>query len=106
MRTCTRWTTSTAWRVGKVAVKIYQHPRGSAPDVPLALIRAVRHFVEAHGPAVELARAPMVVARIEQEAERHLEHFGDLARIGDQLERRRQQAHDRRHPVAGARVIV
>ncbi len=49
---------------------------------------------------------PLLVRGIEQERERHLEHVGDLDRIGRQRERRLDPADDRRDPVSGHGLVL
>ena len=48
----------------------------------------------------------LLVRGIEQECERHLEHVGDLDGIRLERERRLDPADDRRHAVAGHRLVV
>src|SRR5437667_923908 len=87
--------------ISKPAGEVDQDPGGHAPDIALA----VRDGVEGDAAALELARPALVVARIEQEREGDLEHFLDLARVGRQLKRRRQQPDHGGHAVAGARQV-
>ena len=52
------------------------------------------------------AEVPLLVRRLEQERERHLEDVGHLDRIGDEFEWGLDPAHDRPHRVAGHGFIA
>src|SRR5688572_4161679 len=60
------------------SIKVDQHAGGRAPDYPLLVFE----HVVADLLALELARAALAVARIEQEGERHLEDLRDFTRVG------------------------
>src|SRR6185369_2189827 len=74
--------------------------------VALALARAVRHRVIADRLPLELARVALVVAHVEQESERHLEHRLHFARVRREPERRLHHPDDRRDAEPGAREVL
>src|SRR5574343_975160 len=77
------------------------HPSRRPPDE----ILAVGHGkVIPQSPAV-MQRMPLMVRRIEQEGQGHLENFGHLKGIRLQVERRCYQSHHRRYPKTRSRSV-
>src|SRR5687768_5697182 len=84
------------------SIEIHQHARGRAPDHAVLVLE----YVVAHGLPLELARAALAVALVQQESERNLEDLRHLMRIGRQRERRGEQADHRRHHIAGPGAVI
>src|SRR5258705_8295000 len=82
-----------------MAREVHQNSRGGAPDIPSLV---VEHVVTDVLP-FELARTYFMVARVQHEGERHLEHGFDLERIDRQLDICGDEPDDRRDVKPGAR---
>src|SRR5512138_237278 len=64
-------TTLTGGRSRQDSIKVDEHPRRGSPDHPPVVL----DHVIARAAAGELARLAAVIARVENEGERHLEHL-------------------------------
>src|ERR1700730_8482877 len=81
-----------------------EHPGGGAPDIAVAEgdVEKLHLLVAACGAAA----VPVVIGRIEQVLERHLEGFLNLLGVEQQLEVRLHEGHHRRDAKAGVHEVV
>ena len=66
---------------------------------------AIRDFIVAPLDALPHSRARLVIARIHEELQRHLEHFGHFFRIHLEVETFLHETHNRLDAKAGSRFI-